>query len=248
MTRSRFYNPRFDLFLPTIVDLRFRDQKDTMERPFFSLSTNQGERIVGAGGSRTGLRRVAAESKVLPTIAAVIAAAISATVTTTTAATTTTTAATTTAPATTATTAATTAAAPTTIATATTPITAAATTAFGLRLGFVHDQIASAKVLTIQAIDGFLCVFVGGNFHESEAARLPGEAIPDKRDRRRSDSNLRKPFVELVFCGGKRKVTNIELLHLGTPSVWNRRASCGGALRSSSVERRAGEKRNAAGT
>jgi len=35
---ARFYNPQFDLFLPTIVDLRFRDQKDTMERPFFSLS------------------------------------------------------------------------------------------------------------------------------------------------------------------------------------------------------------------
>jgi plasmid replication initiation protein len=41
MTRARFYNPQFDLFLPTIVDLRFRDQKDTMERPFFSLSKNK---------------------------------------------------------------------------------------------------------------------------------------------------------------------------------------------------------------
>ena len=33
--------PQFDLFLPTIVDLRFRDQKDTMERPFFSLSKSK---------------------------------------------------------------------------------------------------------------------------------------------------------------------------------------------------------------
>jgi plasmid replication initiation protein len=41
MIRSRFYNPQFDLFLPTIVDLRFRDQKDTMERPFFSLSKSK---------------------------------------------------------------------------------------------------------------------------------------------------------------------------------------------------------------
>jgi len=32
---------QFDLFLPTIVDLRFRDQKDTMERPFFSLSKSK---------------------------------------------------------------------------------------------------------------------------------------------------------------------------------------------------------------
>jgi len=41
MSRGRFYNPQFDLFLPTIVDLKFRDQKDTMERPFFSLSKSK---------------------------------------------------------------------------------------------------------------------------------------------------------------------------------------------------------------
>jgi plasmid replication initiation protein len=41
MSRARFYNPQFDLFLPTIVDLRLRDQKDTMERPFFSLSKSK---------------------------------------------------------------------------------------------------------------------------------------------------------------------------------------------------------------
>jgi hypothetical protein len=28
MSRGRFYNPQFDLFLPTIVDLKFRDQKE----------------------------------------------------------------------------------------------------------------------------------------------------------------------------------------------------------------------------
>src|SRR5277367_2926711 len=41
MTKGRFYNPQFDLFLPSIVDLKFRDQKDTMERPFFSLSKSK---------------------------------------------------------------------------------------------------------------------------------------------------------------------------------------------------------------
>jgi len=41
MTPRRFYNPQFDLFLPNIVDLKFRDQKDTMERPFFSLSKSK---------------------------------------------------------------------------------------------------------------------------------------------------------------------------------------------------------------
>jgi plasmid replication initiation protein len=46
MSRARFYNPQFDLFLPTIVDLRFRDQKDTMERPFFSLSKSKRMRPI----------------------------------------------------------------------------------------------------------------------------------------------------------------------------------------------------------
>jgi plasmid replication initiation protein len=41
MRTRRFYNPQFDLFLPSIVDLRFRDQRDTMERPFFSLSKSK---------------------------------------------------------------------------------------------------------------------------------------------------------------------------------------------------------------
>jgi hypothetical protein len=190
--------------------------------------------------------RVAAQTKASPTIAAVITAAISAAISATaaTASATTAAASTTTAAAT----AATAAATPAAVTTATTAVAAAAATAFGLRLGFVDDQIASAKILTIQAGDGLLCVFVGGDFDESEAARLSREAITDKRDSRRSDSNLREPFVELIFCGGKRKVTNVELLHLRAPSVWNRRASCGGALRSWGVERRAGEKRNAAGT
>ena len=41
VTPRRFYNPQLDLFLPNIVDLKFRDQKDTMERPFFSLSKSK---------------------------------------------------------------------------------------------------------------------------------------------------------------------------------------------------------------
>ena len=44
---ARFYNPQFDLFLPSIVDLKFRDQKDTMERPFFSLSKAKRMKPIG---------------------------------------------------------------------------------------------------------------------------------------------------------------------------------------------------------
>jgi plasmid replication initiation protein len=41
MTRQRPHSPQFDLFIPYIADLPLRDQRDTMERPFFSLSKNK---------------------------------------------------------------------------------------------------------------------------------------------------------------------------------------------------------------
>src|ERR687893_1186864 len=31
-------NPQFDLFVPFVADLSLRDQRETMERPFFSLA------------------------------------------------------------------------------------------------------------------------------------------------------------------------------------------------------------------
>lgn len=52
---ARFYNPQFDLFLPTIVDLRFRDQKDTMERPFFSLSKSKRMKPIEYLNERDGI-------------------------------------------------------------------------------------------------------------------------------------------------------------------------------------------------
>ena len=57
MRGSRFYNPQFDLFLPTIVDLRFRDQKDTMERPFFSLSKSKRMKPIEYVNENDGIRR-----------------------------------------------------------------------------------------------------------------------------------------------------------------------------------------------
>ena len=38
MSIKRFIDPQFDLFIHSIVDLPLRDQRETMERPFFSLS------------------------------------------------------------------------------------------------------------------------------------------------------------------------------------------------------------------
>ncbi len=34
-------SPQFDFFIPAIVDIKVRDQKDTMDRQFFSLSKNK---------------------------------------------------------------------------------------------------------------------------------------------------------------------------------------------------------------
>jgi hypothetical protein len=83
-----------------------------------------------------------------------------------------------------------------------------------LRLGFVDHEIAAAEVLTVERVDGFFGVFVGGNFDEGETARLPGEPVANEIDGRGSNSDLSEPLVELVLRRGKRKVANVELLHL----------------------------------
>ena len=38
MVTRRSTDPQFDLFVPYVTDLPLRDQRETMERPFFSLS------------------------------------------------------------------------------------------------------------------------------------------------------------------------------------------------------------------
>jgi hypothetical protein len=87
--------------------------------------------------------------------------------------------------------------------------------------GFVHHQIASAEILTIQRINRAVRIFVIGHFHEGETTRLPRKAVPNQIDTRWTDTHLRKPLLELLFCRGKRKVTYVELLHLPTPSARN---------------------------
>ena len=41
MTARQYIDRQFDLFLPYVSDLPLRDQRETMERPFFSLSKNK---------------------------------------------------------------------------------------------------------------------------------------------------------------------------------------------------------------
>ena len=42
LTARRSLDPQFDLFVPFITDLPLRDQRETMERPFFSLAKRKG--------------------------------------------------------------------------------------------------------------------------------------------------------------------------------------------------------------
>jgi hypothetical protein len=104
-----------------------------------------------------------------------------------------------------------TAAAPTAVSTAPTAATAAA-----LRLGtcFIHHEVSPAKILAVQGVDGAVRVFVIGYFHEGETARLARESIANQIDARRCYSHLGKPLLKLFFRRGKRKITDIELLHL----------------------------------
>jgi hypothetical protein len=89
-------------------------------------------------------------------------------------------------------------------------------TATALRLGtcFIHDEVSPAEILSIQRIDGAIRVFVIGHFNEGEPARLSCKPVANQIDARGSYPHLRKPLIELVFRRGKRKITDIELLHL----------------------------------
>jgi hypothetical protein len=79
---------------------------------------------------------------------------------------------------------------------------------------FIHHEVSSAEILTVQGVHGLIRVFVIRHFDESEAARLSREPIANQIDARGGYTDLREPLVELLLRRGKRKITDIELLHL----------------------------------
>jgi hypothetical protein len=95
-------------------------------------------------------------------------------------------------------------------------IPAAPATAAALCLGtcFIHHEVSPAEILTVQGVHGAIRVFVIGHFNEGEPARLSRKTIANQIDARGSYTDLREPLVELLFRRGKRKITDIELLHL----------------------------------
>src|SRR5207245_11711840 len=91
----------------------------------------------------------------------------------------------------------------------------ASTAASALCLGtcFIHHEVSPAEILTVQGVHGAIRVFVIGHFNEGEPARLSRKPVANQIDARGSYTDLRKPLVELLFRRGKRKITDIELLH-----------------------------------
>src|SRR5712692_717329 len=92
----------------------------------------------------------------------------------------------------------------------------ASTAASALCLGtcFIHHEVSPAEILTVQGVHRAIRVFVIGHFNEGEPARLSRKPVANQIDTRGSYTDLREPLVELFFCRGKRKITDIELLHL----------------------------------
>lgn len=113
--------------------------------------------------------------------------------------------------------AAATTAAVTTATTTTAAAIAAATTtptaARLLRTRFVDHQIAASEVLPVHGIHGAIGFFIVRDFHERKAARLPRETIADEVDCGRGNTCLGKMLVQGIFRGGKRKISNVKLLH-----------------------------------
>src|SRR5438445_11631383 len=86
----------------------------------------------------------------------------------------------------------------TAMATASAAVPAApATAASALCLGtcFVHHEVSSAEILTVQGIHRAICVFVIGYFNEGKTARLACKSIANEIDARGSYTDLRKPLV-----------------------------------------------------
>jgi hypothetical protein len=79
------------------------------------------------------------------------------------------------------------------------PTTATTSGALGLRPRFVHHQVPTTEILTVQGIDRPVCVFVIAYLDEGEPARLSRKTIADQIDTRGSYTDLREPLMKLII-------------------------------------------------
>jgi hypothetical protein len=90
----------------------------------------------------------------------------------------------------------------TTTAATTGPSTATATPAASTlpkRTSFIHDQGPAQKALAVQGGDGLICLFIVGDFHESEAARLSGKTITHHGNGIGFHPSLSEPRLQLLL-------------------------------------------------
>jgi hypothetical protein len=92
--------------------------------------------------------------------------------------------------------------------------TAPASTALCLGTRFIHHQVSPAKILTVQRIDRPVRILVAVDLHEGETARLARETVTNQINPRGRYPHLRKPLLKLFLRRRKRKITDVELLHL----------------------------------
>jgi hypothetical protein len=111
-----------------------------------------------------------------------------------------------------------------TAATTTAAITSAPTAAtrpFGLRTRFIDYQVPATEILTVEIGDRAIRFFIIGDFDEGKTPRLAREPIPNQVDCGRVDPYLSEPLLQLLFRCREREITDVKLLHLGTPSARN---------------------------
>jgi hypothetical protein len=97
----------------------------------------------------------------------------------------------------------------------------AATRTLGLRTRFIHYQVPATEILTVEIGDRAIRFFIIRYFDERKTPRLAREPIPNQIDCGRVHPNLSEPLLQLLFRCREREITDVKLLHLGTPSARN---------------------------
>jgi hypothetical protein len=90
-----------------------------------------------------------------------------------------------------------------------------------LRTRFIHYQVPATEILTVEIGDRAICFFIIRNFDEGKTPRLAREPIPNQIDCGRVYAYLSEPLLQLLFRSREREITDVKLLHLGTPSARN---------------------------
>jgi hypothetical protein len=101
------------------------------------------------------------------------------------------------------------------------PAPTAATRPLGLRTRFVDYQVPATEILTVEIGDRAIRLFIICDFDEGKTPRLAREPIPNQIDCGRVYAYLSEPLLQLLFRCREREITDVKLLHLGTPSARN---------------------------